>query len=105
MVSLNMKLIIPIGRLAIDTFYVPSKTLEYIIGAQMRYASAKVIPLPHPDEALSTLSFQSSLLMISLISPWGRILTYARLTLQKHFYTIISSLCKHYLSANFPLSC
>jgi uracil-DNA glycosylase len=49
MTGLNLKLIILIGRLAIDTFYAPSKTSEEIIGTQMRYASVKVIPLPHPS--------------------------------------------------------
>ncbi|MFO8037053.1 MAG: hypothetical protein R6U57_10545 [Anaerolineales bacterium] len=47
--GLNLKLIIPVGRLAIDAFYAPSKTLEEIIGVQMEYASAHVIPLPHPS--------------------------------------------------------
>jgi uracil-DNA glycosylase len=49
MAGLNLKLIIPAGRLAIDAFYEPSKTLEEIIGTQMGYASAQVIPLPHPS--------------------------------------------------------
>jgi len=49
MTSLNLKLIIPVGRLAIDAFYAPLKTLEEIIGSQMRNASAYVIPLPHPS--------------------------------------------------------
>jgi hypothetical protein len=49
MVGLNLKLIISVGRLAIDAFYTPSKTLEDIIGAQMGYANAHVIPLPHPS--------------------------------------------------------
>ncbi|MFO7944531.1 MAG: uracil-DNA glycosylase family protein [Anaerolineales bacterium] len=47
--GLNLKLIIPVGRLAIDAFYDSSKTLEEIIGTQMGYASAQVIPLPHPS--------------------------------------------------------
>lgn len=45
----NLELIIPVGRQAIDAFYAPSKTLEEIIGTQMGYASATVIPLPHPS--------------------------------------------------------
>ena len=49
MTGFNLKLIIPIGRLAIDAFYTPSITFEEIIGTQMEYASAQVIPLPHPS--------------------------------------------------------
>lgn len=49
MTGFNLKLIIPVGRQAIDAFYAPSKTLEEIIGTQMGYASATVIPLPHPS--------------------------------------------------------
>ena len=49
MTGLNLGLIIPVGRLAIEAFYAPSKTLEEIIGTQMKYASARVIPLPHPS--------------------------------------------------------
>jgi uracil-DNA glycosylase family 4 len=49
MASLNLKMIIPVGRLAIDAFYTSSKTLEEIIGTQMGYASAHVIPLHHPS--------------------------------------------------------
>jgi len=47
--GLNLKLIIPVGRLAVDAFYAPSKTLDEIIGTQMKYANAHVIPLPHPS--------------------------------------------------------
>ncbi|MFO8036474.1 MAG: hypothetical protein R6U57_07605 [Anaerolineales bacterium] len=46
---MNLKLIIPIGRLAIDAFYNPSKMSEEIIGTQTGYASAHLIPLPHPS--------------------------------------------------------
>ncbi|MBS3750610.1 MAG: hypothetical protein KGY39_03785 [Anaerolineales bacterium] len=49
MTGLNLKLVIPVGRLAVDAFYAPSKTLDEIIGTQMGYASAQVIPLPHPS--------------------------------------------------------
>ncbi len=49
MTGLNLKLIVPVGRLSVDAFYASSKTLDEIIGAQMGYASAQVIPLPHPS--------------------------------------------------------
>jgi uracil-DNA glycosylase len=49
MASLNLKLIIPVERLAIEAFFAPSKTLEELIRTKMGYASAQVIPLPHPS--------------------------------------------------------
>jgi len=52
MAGLNLKLIIPVGRLAVDAFYDSSKTLDEIIGTQMEYASAQVIPLPQWDFSL-----------------------------------------------------
>jgi len=49
MIGLNLKLIIPVGRLAIDGFYSLSKTLDEIIGQRMKYAQAHMVPLPHPS--------------------------------------------------------
>ena len=49
MADLNLKLIIPVGRLAVDASFTPSKLLEEITRTQMGYANAQVIPLPHPN--------------------------------------------------------
>jgi len=49
MTGLTLKLIIPVGRLAINAFFPASKPLEKIIGQQMKYSQALVIPLPHPS--------------------------------------------------------
>lgn len=49
MTGKNLRLIIPVGRLAINVFFPASRSLEEIIGQQMRYSSALVIPLPHPS--------------------------------------------------------
>jgi len=49
MTGLNLKLILPVGRLAIDAFFPASKPLEEIVGQQMKYSQALVIPLPHPS--------------------------------------------------------
>lgn len=50
MTGKNLRLIIPVGRWAINVFFSPSKSLEEIIGQQMKYSSALVIPLPHPSD-------------------------------------------------------
>ena len=49
MAGLNLKLIVPVGRLAINAFFPTSRPLEEIIGQQMKYSRALVIPLPHPS--------------------------------------------------------
>jgi len=49
MAGLNLKLIVPVGRLAISAFFPTSRSLEEIIGQQMKYSRALVIPLPHPS--------------------------------------------------------
>jgi uracil-DNA glycosylase len=49
MTGLNLRLIIPVGRLAIDAFFPASKALEKIIGQRLKYSRALVVPLPHPS--------------------------------------------------------
>jgi len=49
MTGLTLKLILPVGRLAINAFFPASKPLEEIVGQQMKYSQALVIPLPHPS--------------------------------------------------------
>ncbi len=49
MTGLNLRLIIPVGRLAIDAFFPSSKALEKIIGQRLKYSRALVVPLPHPS--------------------------------------------------------
>ncbi len=49
MAGLNLKLIVPVGRLAINAFFPTSKPLEEIVGQQMKYSRALVISLPHPS--------------------------------------------------------
>ena len=48
--NLSLRLIIPVGRLAIDAFFPASKALEKIIGKRMEYSRAHVIPLPDPSD-------------------------------------------------------
>jgi uracil-DNA glycosylase len=50
MTGLNLRLIMPVGRLAINVFFPASKSLEEIIGQQIRYSRALVVPLPHPGD-------------------------------------------------------
>jgi uracil-DNA glycosylase len=45
------KVIIPIGRLAINLFYPKSKKLQEIIGTQLEIEGRMVIPLPHSSGA------------------------------------------------------
>jgi uracil-DNA glycosylase len=45
------KLMIPIGRLAIDLFFPKGTTLGKIIGTEIKEDEAWVIPLPHPSGA------------------------------------------------------
>ncbi len=46
----SLKLILPVGRLAIDAFFPASKSLEKIIGKRIKYSHAHVIPLPDPSD-------------------------------------------------------
>lgn len=48
MTGMNLRRIIPVGRLAIDAFFPPSQRLDEIIGKQLHYNQVSVIPLPHP---------------------------------------------------------
>ena len=50
MTGLNLRLIIPVGRLAIDALFPASKALEKIIGQRLKYSRALVVPLPHPSD-------------------------------------------------------
>jgi uracil-DNA glycosylase len=45
------RLVIPIGRLAIERFFSPKLTLEEIIGKEERVDGHWVVPLPHPSGA------------------------------------------------------
>lgn len=45
------KLIIPIGRLAIEVFYPRSSKLEDLIGTEMEQDGRWLVPLPHPSGA------------------------------------------------------
>lgn len=47
----NPKLIIPIGRLAIELFFDAKLPLEKIIGTQLKQDGRVIIPLPHPSGA------------------------------------------------------
>jgi len=47
----NPRVIIPIGRLAINLFYPRTKVLKEIIGTQLDVANRLVIPLPHSSGA------------------------------------------------------
>ena len=47
----NPRVIIPIGRLAINLFYPKSKKLQEIIGTELDIDGRKVIPLPHSSGA------------------------------------------------------
>ncbi len=49
--SVQPKLIIPIGRLAIGLFFETKLPLEVIIGTQIEQDGCVVIPLPHPSGA------------------------------------------------------
>ena len=49
MAGLNLRLILPVDRLAIDTFFPASKALEEIIGQRLKYSRALVVPLPRPS--------------------------------------------------------
>ena len=48
---LDPQLIIPVGRLAINLFYVVEIPLEEVIGAQKQVDGGWVVPLPHPSGA------------------------------------------------------
>jgi uracil-DNA glycosylase len=45
------KLVIPIGRLAIELFYARGKKLNEIVGSEMQVEGRWVVPLPHPSGA------------------------------------------------------
>lgn len=45
------RVLLPVGRLAIDRFFPKSRPLTRIIGTQMESAGRIVIPLPHPSGA------------------------------------------------------
>ena len=45
------KLVIPIGRLAIELFYAKGKKLNEIIGSEIQVEGRWVVPLPHPSGA------------------------------------------------------
>jgi uracil-DNA glycosylase len=45
------KLIIPIGRLAIEVFYPKGTALEDVIGTEMKQDGVWYVPLPHPSGA------------------------------------------------------
>jgi uracil-DNA glycosylase len=45
------KLIIPIGRLAIEVFYPRGTALEDVVGTQMQHEGRWIVPLPHPSGA------------------------------------------------------
>lgn len=48
---INPKLIIPIGKLAISLFYPKNLKLTQIIGSEIMFQDACVVPLPHPSGA------------------------------------------------------
>jgi uracil-DNA glycosylase len=45
------KLVIPIGRLAIELFYAKGKKLNEIIGSEIEAEGRWIVPLPHPSGA------------------------------------------------------
>jgi uracil-DNA glycosylase family 4 len=51
MALVDPKLILPVGRLAINLFYPASRPLTEIIGSEIRHAGRWIIPLPHPSGA------------------------------------------------------
>ncbi len=44
-------LVIPVGRLAIDVFFVERPSLESVIGTRLEVEGRVVVPLPHPSGA------------------------------------------------------
>lgn len=48
---IDPKLIIPVGRLAINLFFPAKLTLREVIGSQRREGEAWIVPLPHPSGA------------------------------------------------------
>lgn len=47
----NPRVILPVGRLAINLYYPSSRPLTKIIGTQQAVAGRTIIPLPHPSGA------------------------------------------------------
>lgn len=45
------QLILPVGRLAINLFFAPSRPLAEIVGSQVNVDGRVIIPLPHPSGA------------------------------------------------------
>jgi uracil-DNA glycosylase len=48
---INPKLIIPIGRLAIERFFGTDNSLEELIGTELHQDGRWIVPLPHPSGA------------------------------------------------------
>lgn len=49
--QVNPKLIIPIGRLAIERFFGADSSLEELIGTELQVDERWIVPLPHPSGA------------------------------------------------------
>jgi uracil-DNA glycosylase len=60
------KLILPVGRLAINLFFPGSRSLAAIIGTEARYRNRWVIPLPHPSGASRWHQIEANRLLIHL---------------------------------------
>lgn len=59
------RLIIPVGRLAINLFYPNGKPLSEIIGTQVQVDGRWIIPLPHPSGASRWHQLESNRLRVS----------------------------------------
>lgn len=61
---INPKLIIPIGRLAINLYFSKSLSLTRIIGTQKRVDGRLIVPLPHPSGASRWHQIESNRLLV-----------------------------------------
>jgi uracil-DNA glycosylase len=59
------RLIIPVGRLAINLFYPNGKPLSEIIGTQIQIDGRWIIPLPHPSGASRWHQLESNRIRVS----------------------------------------
>lgn len=57
---INPRLIIPIGKLAINLFYRKSAKLKDVIGTQLQIEKRWIVPLPHPSGASRWLNDEAN---------------------------------------------